>query len=148
MSLLSEQPERMTNRAKLFLLTATVQHGALAAVCLLWPHLLASKAYEPASVFTWVAWGLAFAGVAAVCAWAAVTSNERLGRTGLAMSAVASGMWAAGFLLAFVLLKQGLVGAVAFAVLMLKDLVALPDPLRAPMEPVVRRVLPRSREQP
>ena len=137
-----EQAE-MTWRARGYLTIAGARHflTGLAAVLM---HELFPQVDLGLSIF---AWGILFL-VGGTHLWfAAATGSENHARIGLALSAVVTSVWAAGFLAAW---AGGVVasplGGILFATLTFKDLTIVRDPMRSPFEPIIREYVDRSDE--
>lgn len=133
--------EVMTTRARVVLGIASAMCLILAEYCIFSPHLLSGPAFNPAKWFgpLWV-WGLGFLTPGIVCAWANYRSSIRVARFGLALAAIVTAMWAAAFIVAAVLVGSGAVGALFACVCTALYLTMLPQPMRAPFEPIIKGI--------
>jgi small-conductance mechanosensitive channel len=143
-------PERMTPRARAYLLIAGTRHLLVGLACLLVPRSFSSPSYDAIkSVIPGVhptqaiaTWGVVFLATAILCLVAAVLGREGTARSALLASVVASALWSGGFIAQVA--QHGLeiaVGAgIVWTAVTLKDLTMLRQPMRNPFEPVVRRL--------
>ena len=144
--------ERMSLRARVYMLILTLRHALIAFVCIALPHHLVSRAYagiERAMPFfdgiqAFQAWGWAFAVIAALGAFSAYTRSATIAAVALGTSATLTVAWAGAFATSIILEQGGLIGPIVFGALALKDLVMLRNPLRDPFESAVFRLANRT----
>lgn len=137
------EPERMTARAKAYLLIAGFRHALMGVWCISFPGAFVSTSFSGIKhVMPLWLWGATYLCTATVCVVAVATRKEPVARWALIMSATITGLWTGGFLAAYFAGQlTGPVGIIAFLCLTLKDLVQCRAPLSTPFEPIVRAVL-------
>ena len=152
-SALNDEPEKMTGRARAYMLVASGRHLGLGVVILAAHDIFRD---DPRfdfiqSTLAWtgdpfILWGLLFFLTGVVCFLSAILKKEPLARSALIASATATAFWATG-LLAGALLGNlsAWAGAILLSALVGKDLVVSRQPLRSPFEAVLRRI--NEREQ-
>lgn len=123
----------MTWRARFYLTVAALRHTLTGVVALTMPVLPGVDLGLP----LW-AWGLVFILGGCHLGYAAAAGREGHARAGLAISAVMTSVFAAGFLALWLDGESGPLGAILFTALTLKDLTIVRDPMRSPFEPIVR----------
>lgn len=141
--------ERLTPRARAYLLIACLRHGVAGLALLIFPGAFASPSFDGIKGalplqhrHSLMAWGVVFLFTAIVCGWAAASAREGSARIALSGSIFASLVWLGGFIAATALGVQiSPMGAIFCAALVAKDLTMLRDPLRNPFEPIARKVL-------
>lgn len=133
-------PDVMTWRARGYLGIAAARHLAAGIYIVTVPGDFTADAYQVIrEILPMRVWGLLFLAGGIHMAYAALAGREPHARTGLTMSAVASGSWAAGFFMSyFVGGIVTLLGGIIFTALTLKDLVVCAQPMRSPFERIVR----------
>ena len=140
---LTVQPEQMTPRAQAYLLaTAVITHGPLAYYCAFHGDLFTATSYNTIrSVMPLQVWAVLFVTAAMTCAYAAIRRSEIAARVGLILAASFTGMWAFGFIAAAVAgTISGPTGIIGWLSLVAKDLIVCSNPLRTPLEAVLRRI--------
>lgn len=140
--LLRPEPERMSGQAQVYLAASAAIALVMGAACWFWGGWFRAPAYSTLlSVLPLWAWGLTWTASAALSGYAAVRRRELPARLSLIVSAGATGMWASGFIAAAIEGRlTGPTGIVGWFGLVLKDLIVCVDPLRTPLEPVLRRL--------
>lgn len=146
---LSVSQERMTWRARTYLVITALQHTLIGIACI---NLSGTDAFSGdawrivRSLFPIWAWGIVFLCGGLHLAIAAARGSELLARVGMPLSAVLTSLWAMSFILAWH--EGGVVspvGAILAASLTAKDLVICRQPMRSPFEPLVKEYVgPRS----
>lgn len=133
-------PDVMTWRARGYLGIAGARHFAVGAYVLTRPEDFSADAYQVIrEILPMRAWGVLFLIGGLHIAYAALAARESHARTGLTFSAVASGCWAAGFLMGYYVGGVvTLLGFIVFTALTGKDLVVCAQPMRSPFERIVR----------
>lgn len=148
--------ERLTPRARAYLLAIGAQHSFIAAFALWRPdsRLFSSPSFDGLKAalpglgpaVSMQAWGGILLAVALVCLAAAVKGSDGVARAALLASVAVEGCWFGGYLASA---QAGSlftpVGLACWAGLIARDLTMLRNPLRNPFEPVVRRILGESR---
>lgn len=140
------RPDRMTARARFYLLSTFVTHFALAVLCLVVPQTFTSPSFEVVILGAplWLS-GLVFGTAAVVSGIAALVSSPGLARIGLGISFVAAGTWTVGLLGAVVLGDPaGYTAPIVWAALAAKDALQCLVPQRVALEPVIRDVIAAS----
>jgi hypothetical protein len=139
--------ERMTARARMYLLINVALHAAMAWSCLFVPEFFSSVSYTGVKAalpfgtgHALFIWGLLFLTTSVLSGLAAYRGSEYLARVSLLLSAICCASWTGGFLAALAAHQlKGPTGMIWSAALAAKDLIQLRQPLRNPFEPVMRR---------
>lgn len=141
-------PERLTPRARAYLLGIATQHSAIAGFAFCAPGLFSSSSFDgikKAVVFlpgeqAMRGWGIVLAIAAALAVTAAVRGSEGLARAALLMCVSTEGAWLGGYLASWAggsLISP--VGVIVWGGLVYRDITMLRQPLRNPFEPILRR---------
>lgn len=141
----STPPEVMTARARWYLAVAALQNLALAAACLLAPETFAGASFTVAkSVMPLTVWGVAFLVVGVLCVVGLAAARRTWAFLGLAGSGTAALMWLMSYLVAWATgTLSGPVGPIVWAALVARDYIVCGQPMRSPLDPIVREVLER-----
>lgn len=152
-SLVHVPEERMTARARAYLLTAAARHIAVGVTCILAPGEFASPSYAAIKgvlpvdgTYAITMWGILFGATGLLCAFAAAAGRAGEARWALLASVLTSALWAAGFV-AELRYSGAPTGPIIWTAVTIKDITMLRSPLRNPFEPVIRRALDRDRTQ-
>ena len=142
--------ERMTRRARAYLLVAAARHLIVGGYCVFKPESFAPAAYRgitdalmglPTETAI-IVWGWLFLVTGTMCLFAAIRGTEAPARVGLLMSVVTTACWGGGFLAAILTgVSTGPTGAVVWLAIALKDSTMLRQPLRNPFEGLTQRVM-------
>ena len=140
--------ERMTGRARGYLLIAATRHLFIGVACIFFAGQFTSPAYRQIeAVLPIPAWGWLFIFVSVVCFPAAIMGNGNAARAGLILSAASTAVWAGGFIAAIWLdvaagrPVSGPTGVVVFLAVAAKDLVVCRNPMRSPFEDLGQRIV-------
>lgn len=133
-------PERMTGRARLYLLIACIRHVLVAVATWVMAGQFTSPAFDQIkAILPLPVWGILFAVAGLACGFAALFGHETLARVGLILSSTSSALWAGGFLAAALSGQTtSPTGVIIWWAVALKDLVMCGQPLRSPFEPLMR----------
>ncbi|GAB3598612.1 hypothetical protein GCM10027586_00680 [Kineococcus gypseus] len=148
MSVFSREPERMTGRAQWYLIITAGAYLFIARFAIFHPDQWVSPSYDAIRLVAPLpAWGMAMVAAATMCLLGALTKSEGWARLGVAMAALSSGAWAWGFFASWVIgTLAGPTGPVAWGLITSFHLLQSRNPLRLPLEPVLRRVMARQQE--
>lgn len=141
--------QRMSKRAKAYLLVAAARHISIGLICILMPTSFHSPSYRgvidalsgvPLATSIEL-WGVLFVVTGLACLFAAIVGRETPARVGLLFSVVTTACWAGGFV-ASIFLGSGIghTGAIIWLAVALKDATMLRQPLRNPFEPLVQKL--------
>lgn len=138
-------PDKMTGRARRYLLIAAVRHLLIAVSTWVAADQFTSSSFDVIrAILPLWAWGVVFAGAGLTCAAAAVTGREILARVGLILSASSSALWAGGFLASYFAGElTSPTGVVIWWAVTVKDLIVCEQPLRSPFEALIRQEVAR-----
>lgn len=150
MTKLHLDPERLTPRARAYLLGIAVQHSSIAFFAFVNLQLFSSPAFDgikralPLLPFDQAmrGWGVLLAAAAVINVIAAVRGSEGLARAALLMCVTVEGAWLGGYLASWAsgsLISP--VGVIVWGGLIYRDITMLRQPLRNPFEPLLRRWL-------
>lgn len=146
---LRPEPERMTGRAQVYLAVTAVTHALMAYVCGFREDWFKASSYQTIrGVMPLPAWSAIFLVSALVCTYAALRRSETAARIGLILAASFIGTWEFGLVAAAINgTLAGPTGLIGWGALVAKDLIVCLEPLRTPLEPVLRRIEARRRER-
>jgi hypothetical protein len=141
-------PERLTPRARAYLLGLVVQHAGIATFIFCTPALFMAPSFDGIKKALAVlpagdemrGWGVVLAVAAVLAATAAVRGSEALARAALLMCVVTEGAWLGGYLASWAagsLISP--VGVIVWGSMVYRDITMLRQPLRNPFEPILRR---------
>ena len=140
--------ERMTARARGYLLIAGTRHLLIGTTCVTAADLFISPAYvQIKAVLPIPVWGLLFIANALVCLAAAAVGRATPARVGLILSAASTAVWGGGVVAAISADQaagrqpSGPTGVVVFFAIAAKDLVVCRNPMRSPFEDLGQRIL-------
>jgi hypothetical protein len=136
------QPETMTPRARLYLITTASYCLAMASACLLLPDRFGSVTFEVIKrmlPFGLEGWALAHLIVALLAMMAAWHGRQKFARRALIAASGVVGPWAGGFLWAlFSEPTSSPTGAIAYTFITIIHLIQARQALRSPFDPLVR----------
>lgn len=142
------EEERMTGRARAYLIVTAYQHFALAVFLGLASAEFTSSSFTTIRDISYGSlqpWAWAFGLVSLIAVYAAMSGSEPVARAALTCSAVTFGFWAMSFLVGiFTEVDAGPSAAIIWSALVAKDLIVGAQPLSAPLEPLIRRVRQQS----
>jgi hypothetical protein len=138
--IVAKPPMAMSNRARAYLIVATIHFLLIGISILGWPEMYAGAAFMPLAVYTHlIPWGIAYTLTGAMCGLAAVTKWPTFARAGLVMAFVV--LMVTAFAVGWGVVLSWMSGVmvsplipIGFAALGIKDLLIVGQPLRTPFE--------------
>lgn len=132
-------PVEMTWRARFYLTVCGTRHGLTGLSALL---LYDKFPTVDLGLPLW-GWALVFLSGSGHLLYSAYAGSEMNARIALAVSAVVTSVWAAGFFAFWMEGRGSPLGVILFGALTLKDLTIVGEPMRSPFEPIVREYAQR-----
>jgi hypothetical protein len=138
---LRHTPEKMTARARLYLLFTGLFELGIAYFAFAHPEQWRSHSYDALLlVFPLELWGGLVSVIGMLCLSAALLQHESFARVGAGLAALHAGAWASGFVAAWIIgVLQGPTGPLSWGLLTVFHLLQVAQPLRLPLEPILRR---------